>query len=148
MDGLDPHQRPPPGMRTVYKKYQKLKLEELNHDLDVIDLDGSLPETQKEKISVLRELDPEYLRHAFHAFQGFDSPDPPVNGAVPIYVHADMPGKINFAFGSTVDVQFFLQQSVTYDLIFFRSPNYSTISSPWCSTDNVVTPLTSRSSEP
>lgn len=130
MDGLDPHQRPPPGMRIVYKKYQKLKSEELIHDLGVIDLDGSLSETQEEKLSVLRKLDPEYLSHAFHAFSGFDSPDPPLKGAVPIYVHADMPGKINLAFGSTIDVQIFLQQSVTYDLILFRSPNYSTISSP------------------
>ncbi|KAF2847511.1 oxidoreductase domain-containing protein [Plenodomus tracheiphilus IPT5] len=95
MEGLDPHQRPPVGIKAVYKKYQKMKLKELDQDSDIVDLpqDGELPSNSK--IRVVRQIQREELRTAFQAFAGDDAPpfeDVDQLSTIRVYEHEDMPG--------------------------------------------------------
>ncbi|KAF5854186.1 hypothetical protein GGP41_006948 [Bipolaris sorokiniana] len=96
MHDLDPHERPPDGIRNVYKKYQKMKLNALNNDPDIIDLashDASASTTST-KVHVVKEYATKDLTAIFQAFAGQDValdvitiPD-----SVPVYEHDDMPG--------------------------------------------------------
>ena len=97
MHDLDPHERPPDGIRNVYKKYQKMKLNALNNDPDIIDLashDASASTTST-KVHVVKEYATKDLTAIFQAFAGQDValdvitiPD-----SVPVYEHDDMPGR-------------------------------------------------------
>ncbi|KAH9876428.1 hypothetical protein J1614_003559 [Plenodomus biglobosus] len=96
MQHLDPHQRPPEGIKAVYKKYQKMKSKELNQDQDIVDIPqvGQLPPDSK--IRVVREIETDTLHAAFKAFAGDDA-SPPIGhvqdlAAVHVYEHQDMPG--------------------------------------------------------
>lgn len=94
MDHPDPHQRPPNGIRDVYKKYQKMKPKDLDQDPDIIDLSKNTPTSAKGKVRIVDEWSSEDLTAAFRAFSGQDSQLyaelPP---RIPVYEHADMPGK-------------------------------------------------------
>ncbi|KAF2009384.1 hypothetical protein BU24DRAFT_473521 [Aaosphaeria arxii CBS 175.79] len=60
MENLDPHQRPPDGIRNVYKKYQKLKLEALNRDAEIVDPHDP-SDAQRSKIAIVQELETEFI---------------------------------------------------------------------------------------
>ncbi|OCK86643.1 uncharacterized protein K441DRAFT_691598 [Cenococcum geophilum 1.58] len=93
---LDPHEKPPDHIRNVYKKYQKMKLRDLDKDPDIIDFKRGLLEEQKRHIKVIKEYNPEELTAAFRAFEGIQEPtnsqggliDPPIL----VYEHSHMPG--------------------------------------------------------
>jgi alkylated DNA repair protein alkB family protein 1 len=95
MQHLDPHERPPDGIRNVYKKYQKMKPKELEKDEDIVDLandDAALPE----KVRIVRELDIKTLSSAFRAFAGTETDDKLFDqlptAPIAVYEHDDMPG--------------------------------------------------------
>lgn len=94
MEHLDPHQRPPDSIRDVYKKYQKLKQKDLDQDLDIVDLPDSLDTSAKDKVRIVEEWTGHDLTAAFRAFSGQDGQtyaDLPLK--IPVYEHADMPGR-------------------------------------------------------
>ncbi|PVH95151.1 hypothetical protein DM02DRAFT_537962 [Periconia macrospinosa] len=62
MTNLDPHERPPDGIRAVYKKYQKMKSYQLALDPDIVDLPGQSLPNRDPKIRVVKELDPGSLQ--------------------------------------------------------------------------------------
>lgn len=88
MPALDPHQRPPDGIRAVYKKYQKMRLPELSRDTEIVTTEGRISNS---KITVVKTLDSGMLKSTFQEYLGgtyTGYPDSPV----PVYEHADMPG--------------------------------------------------------
>ncbi|ENH99190.1 hypothetical protein COCC4DRAFT_66729 [Bipolaris maydis ATCC 48331] len=96
MHDLDPHERPPDGIRNVYKKYQKMKLDALNNDPDIVDLashDASASTTNT-KVHVVKEYATKDLTAIFQAFagQGVALDDMTIPDSVPVYEHDDMPG--------------------------------------------------------
>jgi len=93
---LDPHERPPDHIRNVYKKYQKMKLRDLDKDPDIIDFKRGLSEEQKRHIKVIKEWKPEELTPAFRAFEGIQEPSDSqgslIDSPIVVYEHSDMPG--------------------------------------------------------
>lgn len=78
----------------MYKKYQKMKLKDLDQDAEIVDLRGSdLPDEMKSKLSTVRQIELEPLRRAFQEFAGADLGGNYFEESVPVYEHEDMPGK-------------------------------------------------------
>lgn len=97
MHHLDPHERPPDGIRNVYKKYQKMKLDALNHDQDIIDLSGedAVGTATNSKIHLVKEYSAKDLDPVFRNFAGQDVnlEDMGIPASVPVFEHSDMPGR-------------------------------------------------------
>ncbi len=96
MQNLDPYQRPPDSIRKVYKKYQKMKLHELEKDWEVIDLTADNTSSPiSSNIRVIRELEVNDLGSNFRNFAGegreLDSVEAPSH--IKVYEHEDVPGK-------------------------------------------------------
>lgn len=108
MEHLDPHQRPPDSIKNVYKKYQKMKSTDLDQDPDIVDLPDHIPVSAKDKVRIVDEWSGEDLTAAFRAFSGQGgqtfAAQPPT---VPVYEHADMPGKADSGFNLNVFFVFF-----------------------------------------
>ena len=97
---LDPHEKPPDHIRNVYKKYQKMKLRDLDKDPDIIDFKRGLSEEQKRNIKVIKEYKPEELASAFRAFEGIQEPTDSqgslIDSPILVYEHSNMPGICHF----------------------------------------------------
>jgi alkylated DNA repair protein alkB family protein 1 len=97
MQHLDPHQRPPEGIRTVYKKYQKIASGDLERDLDIVDLIENPGTALSNKLHVVRRIKAEDVAQAFGTFAGGNSGGEFQHQASPastaVYEHDDMPGK-------------------------------------------------------
>lgn len=102
MQGLDPHQRPPDKIRNVYKKYQKMGLKELDQDPDVVDFSSENPASSNSKVRLVKQWKRDDLEATFRAFAGIGcaSNYEDLPQLVPVYEHADMPGKglVQFTF--------------------------------------------------
>jgi hypothetical protein len=94
MAHLDPHERPPDGIRNIYKQYQKMKLGDLELDSSIIDLSSHVPASLHSGVRVVAEWRREDVTAAFRAFSGEEARD--LDGAatslVSVYEHEDMPG--------------------------------------------------------
>jgi hypothetical protein len=104
MESLDPYQRPPEHIRNIYKRYQKMKLQDLDRDGDIVDLEKDLSGLQKRKVSVISEVEPGKLNDAFGKFAGSgrgahqekELEVDYVQDPVRVYECRDMPGKRTF----------------------------------------------------
>ena len=98
MHHLDPHERPPDGIRNVYKKYQKTKLNDLDLDGDIIDLSSDASASSNSKVRVVKRYTAEDLTVIFRSFAGEDEEpelqDMDMPRSIPVYEHEDMPGRI------------------------------------------------------
>jgi len=87
---LDAHQSPPAGLKQLYKRYQKLKFEDLEHDSKILDFNGShLPND----VEALEPLKPSYLEPLFKRFDEQDGSNVFVSQDSPIYSHKKLPGR-------------------------------------------------------
>lgn len=95
MEQLDPHERPPTRIRDIYKKYQKMKLKELDLDEDIIDPTDGRELSANSKLRIARHLNGESLAAAFRDYASTDSTydAPELVAPVSVYEHDDMPGK-------------------------------------------------------
>ncbi|KAJ4331023.1 hypothetical protein N0V95_009962, partial [Ascochyta clinopodiicola] len=92
MQHLDPHQRPPDSIKQVYKKYQKMKLKDLDQDPDIVDLPNDAPTSAKDQVRIVEEWSGDDLTAAFRAFGGQDGQTyAALPSRIPVYEHADMP---------------------------------------------------------
>jgi alkylated DNA repair protein alkB family protein 1 len=92
MQHLDPHERPPDGIRNVYKKYQKMKLQHLENDRHIVYLTRRM-DTLPDKVRIVRELNAEDLSEAFRGFAGSNEPQHQgTTSSIAVYEHEDMPG--------------------------------------------------------
>ncbi|OCK84658.1 hypothetical protein K432DRAFT_107599 [Lepidopterella palustris CBS 459.81] len=89
---LDPYEKPPDHIRNVYKKYQKMKLKDLDQDVDIIDFARGLSDGQKESLTVIRELEFDQLVPVLKAFEGPESAPRIMDSPIHIYEHLDLPG--------------------------------------------------------
>ncbi|KAF2624589.1 hypothetical protein BU25DRAFT_493563 [Macroventuria anomochaeta] len=93
MECLDPHQRPPDSIKDVYKKYQRMKLQDLDQDPDIVDLPKSLHTSAKDKVRIVEEWSGDDLTAAFRAFSGQDGQTyAALPSRIPVYEHANLPG--------------------------------------------------------
>jgi hypothetical protein len=95
MAHLDPHERPPDGIRNIYKQYQKMKLGDLELDSSIIDLSSHVPASLHSEVRVVAEWRREDVTAAFCAFSGEEARDldAAATSLVPVYEHKDMPGR-------------------------------------------------------
>lgn len=99
--GLNAHDRPPEKVRDVYKKYQKIKLPEIDHDEDIIDLEKLDVDNLPSPFAISGFLDSKELRLVFDEFvgrTGNTSTTRDHNGGVlieniPILTHKKVSGK-------------------------------------------------------
>ncbi|KAK1912008.1 hypothetical protein P3342_012491 [Pyrenophora teres f. teres] len=98
MHHLDPHERPPDGIRNVYKKYQKMGLQQLNQDTEIIDIRDRATASSNSKLHVVKQHEVDQLTATFRAFAGQDvvAQDLDLPSSIPVYEHEDMPGRIVF----------------------------------------------------
>lgn len=68
--GLNAHDRPPERVRDVYKKYLKIKLPEIDHDEDIVDLEKLDVDHLPSSFAISGFLDSKDLRLAFDEFVG------------------------------------------------------------------------------
>lgn len=98
MQHLDPLERPPDGIRNVYKKYQKMKQHDLEKDADVVDLTNTDDEALPESVRIVREVDVDTLNSAFRAFAGSEADgtllDQLPTSPIAVYEHENMPGNM------------------------------------------------------
>ena len=95
MDHMDPYQRPPEGIKHVYKRYQKMKPKDLDQDLDIVDLPNSPHTSAKDQVRIVEEWSSRDLTAAFRAFGGQDEETyAALPARIPVYEHVSMPGKI------------------------------------------------------
>ncbi|KAF2123551.1 oxidoreductase [Dothidotthia symphoricarpi CBS 119687] len=94
MENLDPHERPPLSIRNVYKKYQKMKMKDLDQDVEIVDLSRHISTLLDSKVRVVKHLSMTDLMSAFQAFarQDLDIESVETSSDVPVYEHEDMPG--------------------------------------------------------
>jgi len=104
MQHLDPHQRPPEGIRNVYKKYQKMKPKDLEEDQNIVDLTVVQQDALPEKVRVIKNLEIDQLKDAFRTFAGNNASDQlqhrHFEPSIAFYEHEDMPGNISTVLAS------------------------------------------------
>lgn len=91
MDSLDPFQRPPDGIRNVYKRYQKMKVQDLEKDTDIVDIESDASMFRKGSIRTVKVLHDSDLVTAFKKYTESEKLPSPIT-PVPVYEHGDMPG--------------------------------------------------------
>ncbi|KAL5441308.1 hypothetical protein PMIN06_009398 [Paraphaeosphaeria minitans] len=96
MPALDPHERPPELIRSVYKRYQRMKGDDLEKDTAILD-----PERLRaggvdsgNKLRVVDEWNHQHLTATFRRFGGDHaaSAPSPQTSRIPVYEHDDIPG--------------------------------------------------------
>jgi alkylated DNA repair protein alkB family protein 1 len=93
MHHLDPHERPPDGIRNVYKKYQKMKLKDIDLDENIIDLTSDTSTSSDPKVRVVKLYTGEDLNAIFRSFAGEALQAADLPRSTPVYEHSDMPGR-------------------------------------------------------
>jgi alkylated DNA repair protein alkB family protein 1 len=92
MEALDPYQRPPDSVRNVYKKYQRMSLQDLDADPRIVQLSQHAPADPASKLHVIREVDADRLTASFRSFVGGVA-EVGTDSGVAVYEHEDMPGR-------------------------------------------------------
>ena len=93
--GLDPRQKPPGFIRSTYKFYEKLKLEEIGRDANVVDFVRGFSEEQHRTISKIGAVTGYTPKTPCSLLGGQTSPQYQVleNGPVPVYQHDRLSGE-------------------------------------------------------
>ena len=83
------------SIRNVYKKYHKMKSEELDQDQEIVDLPSDACASPNSKVRIVREYAADDLTATCRDFAGehADLRDLALPGSIPVYEHEDMPGK-------------------------------------------------------
>ncbi|KAI8931515.1 hypothetical protein NX059_011175 [Plenodomus lindquistii] len=94
MADLDPYQRPPECIKAVYKKYQKMKSKDLEHDPGIIDISENETTMSDSKLHIVRRIEAKELLTVLQSFAGDDAPFDTLQNMTPVnvYEHEDMPG--------------------------------------------------------
>lgn len=99
--GLNAHDRPPEKVRDVYKKYLKIRLPEVEHDEDIVDLEKLDIDNLPRSFAISGFLNSKDLRLAFDEFvgkAGSSSTEGDHHGGVfiediPVLTHENVSGK-------------------------------------------------------
>ncbi|KAF2196483.1 hypothetical protein GQ43DRAFT_405049, partial [Delitschia confertaspora ATCC 74209] len=88
---LDPYQRPPEGIRSVYKKFQKMDRKTLDSNTQIIDF-SNFSVDKANVLSVASSFERKELLSHFQAFSGNPVEDHLEESLVHMYEHRDIPG--------------------------------------------------------
>lgn len=91
---LDAHEAPPPGLKEVYKRYQKLTLEDLASDPEVLDFSKA---RFGDDIEILKPIPFSNLESIFGRFVKEDDNNLSITQDAPVYGHKRLPGKNLFS---------------------------------------------------
>ncbi|KAF1980736.1 hypothetical protein K402DRAFT_387620 [Aulographum hederae CBS 113979] len=91
-DHLDPYAKPPEEMRIVYKKYQKMKLHDLDSDQSIIDLQKGLLDHQLSQVKSVRTLDKNSVSMVWQGFLHLSTTTIEPTTNLNVYGLAHLPG--------------------------------------------------------
>ena len=96
--GLDPHQKPPEAIKSVYKYHEKLAPKAINIDPDIVDFARGLNDVQQTKINRVGVLTGYTWQTSYSRFHNQKSPTPGASNDVPIpvYEHEGLPGESSY----------------------------------------------------
>jgi hypothetical protein len=153
MAHLDPHARPPDGIRNIYKQYQKMKLGDLELDSSIVDLSSHVPASLHSGVRVVTEWRREDVAAAFRAFSGEEARDldAAATSLVSVYEHEDMPGMAScwtpcvfplLSFSELISTSFYPSPDIG------RSPHHPLSASPFNSIPPAFCATPRRSLQP
>jgi hypothetical protein len=87
---LDAREAPPPGLKELYKRYQKLNCEDLELDSSILDFNRGHVTSD---VEALEPLKMSHLESIFRRFVEDDSSDLFIPQDPPIYSHKKLPGR-------------------------------------------------------
>jgi hypothetical protein len=96
---LDAHAAPPAGLKELYKRYQKLKLEDLDIDPEVLDFNKA---HLGDDVEVLKPIPSPHLGSIFSRFVQEDGNNSSVTQDALVYGHKRLPGKDLFSYCARV----------------------------------------------
>lgn len=88
---LNPHQKPPEHLRTLYKHYQKLNPADFEKDPDLVDLSHGLDTRHTNMVHCLRTIATATLHEPLSWF-GEKKMSDSLSSSVLVYEHAALPG--------------------------------------------------------
>jgi hypothetical protein len=122
---LDAHQAPPQGLKEQYKRYQKLKTEDLDFDPEIKDFGkAQLPDG----VEILEPINSTHLASIFSTFAEGDNGNQSMIQDAPVYSHKKLPGRNLFYFPIFHDPVLFSKALISeslpscQDLMARRSP--------------------------
>lgn len=93
ISNLSPYARPPASIKTTYKFYQKLTLEALKTNPNIIDFQSSPEDLQHHRLKQISSVSCDLINSQCAEFDGdFAKANHVTNNDVPVYEHADLPG--------------------------------------------------------
>jgi hypothetical protein len=96
---LDAHEAPPVGLKELYKRYQKLKLEDLDFDLEVLDFNKA---RLGDDMEVLKPIPSQHLESILSRFVQEESNSSSITQDALVYGHERLPGKNLFSYCARV----------------------------------------------
>ena len=92
---LDPHDRPPEFIKSVYKRYQKLTLEAIQSDPTILDVRRSLSSEQQCRVREIGSVPLSSINNACSHLKFTEAhPGMGPSGDVPIYETDAVPGEL------------------------------------------------------
>jgi alkylated DNA repair protein alkB homolog 1 len=87
---LDAHRAPPHGLKELYKRYQKLNIDDLDSDSKILDFEKYQP---PDDVEVLEPIKSSHLTSIFSRFAAEENGNLSMLQDAPIYRHKTMPGR-------------------------------------------------------
>ena len=89
MAALDPYKKPPEDLRKIFKRYQKMSIDDFDGDASILDFDRPATELVKYKLQTIRNVNTSDLH-----FQSstYTSTHLPTDSTVNVYESAILPG--------------------------------------------------------
>lgn len=91
---LNPYERPPESIRNVYKKFQKMYLNNLARDHEILDFENATTAQESGKVSVKEALDHDDPNNHFQMFAGNRTASLTADREVSMYECRELPGKL------------------------------------------------------
>lgn len=91
---LDAHEAPPSGLKELYKRYQKLKLEDLAFDTEVLDFSKA---RLGDDIEILKPIPSSHLESIFSRFVKEEDNNFFITQDAAVYGYKRLPGKNPFS---------------------------------------------------
>ncbi len=97
--GLDPRQKPPEFIKSIYKHYEKLTPKAIDTDPIIVDFARGLNDAQQSKINRIGTVASYTLHDSCSRFSNEKDPNfqPTDDVAVPTYEHEGLPGETPYA---------------------------------------------------
>jgi hypothetical protein len=87
---LDAHEAPPLALKELYKRYQRLKFEDLDLDPEVLDFNK---DHLGDDVEVSKPIKSSYLESIFSRFVEADDSKLSIQEDSPVYIHKRLPGR-------------------------------------------------------